>query len=682
MRATGSARLRRWILVYAVAAMVAISVAVAMAVVVPMQRHMVAAAERGLAHSLDLQALAIGEAQARLRDLASQVTSRTVIRDALIRYNRGAMSPEELRTFTADKLADALRLAPEMRGIVRRDRAGRVVVRVGEELPEGVLHPGAIMLTDGGPRLAVDASIDGPDGQREGTDTVLFDAAAIDALVRDGRPLGATWRSAVYVDAGDGMRAVLPAYRAGAAPAFDPGAAAATGATAGRPVSVAGGNGAAVAAYAGAVPGTGWLVAVWMDEAELYYDVDRLIARVAGGVAGLAAVGALGMVLVLKPLTGRMLVEADTLAREVEDKERTVAALQRTQRTLRTLSGGNQALIHAGREEDLLNDMCRIMVEVGGYAQARVAMNGPAGLTVVAERRTAGADGPAGAGSADLAGVLATGTPAVLSDPVAATLLLLPLSDPDGPPLGVVEIAARDGGGFDAEERALLEEMVSDLAFGIVSLRMRAAWQADQERLERTLERTIQAIATTIEVRDPFTAGHQRRVGELAAAIAAELRWPAEAVKGVFVAGIIHDIGKIAVPAEILSRPGALNPLEFELVRAHAESGAAIVAGIEFPWPVATAIAQHHERLDGSGYPCGLTGDAIIPEARILAVADVLDAMISHRPYRPACTLDEALAEITAHRGSLYDPAVVDACAAIVHRGGVPAGVTMACVSA
>ena len=184
------------------------------------------------------------------------------------------------------------------------------------------------------------------------------------------------------------------------------------------------------------------------------------------------------------------------------------------------------------------------------------------------------------------------------------------------------------------------------------------------------LEDTVGSIASTIEFRDPYTAGHQRRVAKLAAAIGGELGLPEDQIRGIFLAGLIHDVGKINIPAEILSKPGKLTPLEMQFIQTHPQAGYDIIKGMEFPWPIAEAILQHHERLDGSGYPRGLAAEAVIVEARILAVADVTEAMTAHRPYRPALGLDAALAEIETGKGRLYDPAAVDACIALFRNKG------------
>ncbi len=190
----------------------------------------------------------------------------------------------------------------------------------------------------------------------------------------------------------------------------------------------------------------------------------------------------------------------------------------------------------------------------------------------------------------------------------------------------------------------------------------REALKQTLENLRKVMRGTIQAMADTVETRDPYTAGHQRRVADLARAIAMEIGMPEEQVEGVFMTGVIHDLGKISVPAEILSKPGKITESEFNLIKTHPQVGYDILKGIEFPWPIAQIAAQHHERMDGSGYPNGLSGDDILLEAKIIAVADVVEAMASHRPYRPALGMDMALEEISKNKGVLFDHEVVDAC--------------------
>jgi putative nucleotidyltransferase with HDIG domain len=188
------------------------------------------------------------------------------------------------------------------------------------------------------------------------------------------------------------------------------------------------------------------------------------------------------------------------------------------------------------------------------------------------------------------------------------------------------------------------------------------ARQKNLEKLRQTLSGIIQAVAMMVESRDPYTAGHQRRVSDLGRTIAQEMGLSTDETDGIRIAGMLHDIGKISIPAEILSKPGRLSDIEFSLIKAHAETGHNILKEIDFPWPIATIVLQHHERIDGSGYPRSLKGDEICIEARILTVADVVEAMASHRPYRPGLGIDAALNEIEKNKGIFYDNAVADAC--------------------
>ncbi|MFC1938758.1 HD domain-containing phosphohydrolase [Chloroflexota bacterium] len=173
---------------------------------------------------------------------------------------------------------------------------------------------------------------------------------------------------------------------------------------------------------------------------------------------------------------------------------------------------------------------------------------------------------------------------------------------------------------------------------------------------------TMEALATIVEFRDPYTASHQQRVTQLACAIAKAMNFPEDNVTGLYLAGLIHDIGKVSVPSEILCNPNGLSADEFNIIKMHPTLGYEVLKGLDLPWPIAQIVHQHHERLDGSGYPLGLSGEDILLEARILAVADVVEAMASHRPYRPSLGLDRALSEIVEHKGKLYAPDVVDAC--------------------
>ena len=207
-------------------------------------------------------------------------------------------------------------------------------------------------------------------------------------------------------------------------------------------------------------------------------------------------------------------------------------------------------------------------------------------------------------------------------------------------------------------------------------LRLEALVEERTEELEHSYVRifqvlmdTAQALASAMELRDPYTAGHQRRVTRLATDIAKHMGMDANRVEGLRVAGLLHDLGKLYVPSEILAKPAKLSSVEMALLKVHPQAGHDLIAHVDFPWPVAEIVLQHHERLDGSGYPRGLSGDAILPEARILAVADVVEAMVSHRPYRPALTLQAAVEELSVHSGIKYDSDVVAAALDMAEKG-------------
>jgi HD-GYP domain-containing protein (c-di-GMP phosphodiesterase class II) len=198
-----------------------------------------------------------------------------------------------------------------------------------------------------------------------------------------------------------------------------------------------------------------------------------------------------------------------------------------------------------------------------------------------------------------------------------------------------------------------------------------------EEKLQKTLDSlrkavgvTIQVMASAVEARDPYTSGHQIRSADLARAIAMEMGLPQDKIDGIRMAGSIHDIGKLSIPAEILSKPTKLSEIEFSLIKEHARKGYEMLKDVESPWPLAEIVHQHHERMDGSGYPRNLKGDDILIEARILTVADVVEAMASHRPYRPGLGIDAALNEIEKNRGTLYDGAVADACLRLFREKG------------
>jgi PAS domain S-box-containing protein/putative nucleotidyltransferase with HDIG domain len=382
-------------------------------------------------------------------------------------------------------------------------------------------------------------------------------------------------------------------------------------------------------------------------------------------------------------------------SRDVTAQRESVAELADVNRTLRTLTAADAAVVHAGSEQELLEQMCRVLVEVGMYALAWIAIPRPSGtgfeLPVAVWGKAEGfharllAASPGGVVEGGPATAAATtGVTQVVHDfatwPEATPLrelsleygfrsqLGLPLAIADGV-TGVLAIHSTEPDSFDLEEIATLEQLAADLSYGIGALRTRVERTRYEGRLERNVDTMVETVTAAVEARDPYTAGHQRRVAELAVAIARDLGLDDHEIAGIRVAASIHDIGKIGIPAEILSRPGALSEPELELVKQHAQAGYDIVRGIDFPWPVAQMILQHHERMDGSGYPNGLVGADLLIGARVMAVADTVEAMASHRPYRPGRGIDETLHQLELDRGTLFDAAVVDACLALFRDG-------------
>jgi PAS domain S-box-containing protein len=390
------------------------------------------------------------------------------------------------------------------------------------------------------------------------------------------------------------------------------------------------------------------------------------------------------------------------ILRDISARKQAETALHKSNRALKTLSAGNTTLIHATDEDRLLRDMCHVLIEQGGYCLAWIgfveqdaaksvrpmAHAGPDEGYIEALRIT-WADSDRGRGPTGTA--IRSGKTQLIqntfTDPAFApwreeaircgykSKISLPLHNGDEV-FGVLSIYSVEINAFTKEEIALLEELANDLAFGILTLRTRAErdrfheqYLRGAERLKQALVGTIQAVATTVEKRDPYTAGHQQRAAQLCVAIGQELGLDPERIEGLRLGALIHDIGKIYIPAEILNRPGKLSRPEFDMIKSHPQVGYDIIKDVKFSWPIAEMILQHHERLDGSGYPQGLKGEAIIYEARILAVADVIEAMSSHRPYRPARGVEQALEEMRRNRGRYYDPEVVDACLRLFEQG-------------
>jgi len=383
----------------------------------------------------------------------------------------------------------------------------------------------------------------------------------------------------------------------------------------------------------------------------------------------------------------------------IEDQKQVEIELHHSNRALATLSEVNRTLVHVTIEDELLQSICQSIVKQRGYRLACVSYAQQDEAKSVKVMARAGHDegyldaaqitwaesargmGPTGRAirsgvtqlCKDIANdpLFAPWREAALERGYAASIAL-PLLNADKTAFGTLNIYTTEADVFIPAEVELLEELAGDLAFGVQTLHVRrerdTALEQNQKQLVQlrdNFEDTVRAIATIVEMRDPYTAGHQVRVADLAEAIAIRMGLPDEQVHAIHLSGVLHDLGKIQIPAEILSKPGKISDSEYNLIKIHPQAGYDILKGINFPWPIAQIVLQHHEWLNGSGYPQGLKGDAILLEARIVSVADVVEAMASHRPYRSGLGMEAALAEINERRGSHFDPLVVDVCLAL-----------------
>lgn len=381
---------------------------------------------------------------------------------------------------------------------------------------------------------------------------------------------------------------------------------------------------------------------------------------------------------------------------DITERKQQEGAMQRANRALRTISAGNQALIHATDEGSLLHEMCEVAVEFGGYRLAWIGYARDDADQSIEQMAQAGSEqgwpnpspltwNDARHASCPAGDSIIRGSPRIvqdiLNDPHLQTwhenarqygyssCIALPLLDGQRA-FGTLVLFDEKVNSFDANEIQLLVEMADDLAFGILTLRVKAAHREHEQRLQANMLKTVEAIASIVEMRDPYTSGHQRRVAELAGAIAKRMGLPEEERLAIRLAGIVHDLGKIKIPAEILSKPGRLNEMEYNFIKMHPQAGYEILKEIDFSWPIAQMVHQHHERMDGSGYPLGVKGDELLPGSRILAVADVVEAMSSHRPYRAGLGIAAALAALQEGRGTHFDKQVVDACTALFKEDG------------
>jgi PAS domain S-box-containing protein len=374
--------------------------------------------------------------------------------------------------------------------------------------------------------------------------------------------------------------------------------------------------------------------------------------------------------------------------------ERRLAEREAASRTwaLSAIHRATVAAMDADNEAELMNANCVGLTSEGGttfialanddeaHSMTFACASGP-GAAIVDELDVSWADEPKGNGPTGRA--IRTGKTQIehnasASAPLALwrallekfgveSIMAVPLRDGDRV-LGAIEIFSQVPDVFGTFEQDLFEDVSRQLVLGMRVRREKFAYREQVERNNRqaehvrlALEETVAAITTTIEYRDPYTAGHGRGVAKLAEKIGLEFGLPSDTCHGLFLAGLLHDVGKVQVPSEILSKPGRLSVIEFALLKTHPEVGYDILRGIEFPWPIAEITRQHHERIDGSGYPRHLRGADILPEAQIVACADIVDAICAHRPYRAALGMERALEELRTLRGVALDAGVVDA---------------------
>jgi putative nucleotidyltransferase with HDIG domain len=389
------------------------------------------------------------------------------------------------------------------------------------------------------------------------------------------------------------------------------------------------------------------------------------------------------------------------IIRDITERKKAEELLHKLNRALKVVTECDQILVRATDENKLLLDICQIIVNLGGYKFAWVGFVSHDKEKNIRPIAYAGYE----RGYLDVVKVnlskkerepvsqaILSGKPAIIKNLSTGTtrahwqdeavkrgyaaMIALPLSE-NSRIFGSLNIFSGEPDIFDAEEVKLLKELADDLAYGIIALETRAQGKKSAEELQRSykklrkiFEQTVNALASAVGKRDPYTTDHQRRVTILACTIAKEMGLTEEQINGLRLAGMLHDIGKLAVPSEILSKPTRLSDAEFTIIKTHPRIASDILKAIEFPWPIAEIVLEHHERIDSSGYPQGLSDKNILLEARILAVADVVEAISSHRPYRPAYSLEYTLEEISKNKGVIYDAEIVDICLKLFKEKG------------
>jgi putative nucleotidyltransferase with HDIG domain len=387
-------------------------------------------------------------------------------------------------------------------------------------------------------------------------------------------------------------------------------------------------------------------------------------------------------------------VSAIAVFTDITELKAAETRIGRLNRVYTVLSNVNQALVHLREPQQIFEKACRVIVEDGGFKMAWVGLVADDGVSVspvashgadeayldrlgifVAEKSTGGPVACAieqrrhiVIGDVEREPEDARWRRNMLSrEYLSAAVFPLIVADKA---VGAFSIYSEEPGFFDEDQVKLLDELADDISFSLVVAERETQRAHAEERVARSLTSIIEIVSLVSEKRDPYTAGHQRRVSQLATAIAAKIGMPDEDVEEVRIGGLLHDLGKISIPAEILSKPGRLSETEFQLIKGHSEAGYKIITGAHLEGTVAEVVYQHHERCDGSGYPRGLRCEDLLAGAKVIAVADVVEAMMSHRPYRPGLGLDAALEEVEAGAGSLYDAEAVMACVALFRVDG------------
>ena len=367
--------------------------------------------------------------------------------------------------------------------------------------------------------------------------------------------------------------------------------------------------------------------------------------------------------------------------------------LQKQNWALLAHAKASSALVRSNDRDDLISGVCNAIVNQPPYILAWVGLAMHDDLKTVQVIGTHGAaadyakgidvkwspDTPTGQGPTGLC--IQTSLPVLISDTDSdsrfspwkerakpygiRSVIAVPIKDHEPQAIGALTVYANLPSAFGEIETQLFESLAKEIGFGLAAIEKQRLLDKEVKERERlndqlvnALNTTIEAMSKTMEWRDPYTAGHQKKVALLSQAIAKKLGWSEEKIRGLYLAALVHDMGKIATPAEILTKPSMLTETEMTLIKEHPRTGYDILKDIPFTWPIAQAVYQHHERLDGSGYPNGISGDAIISEARILAVADTIEAMTSHRPYRPGLGLGKAIELVKAEAGKSLDSSI------------------------